>query len=191
MRDRLIELITESDILCHTCGENSSSYCAEAIADLIITDGWIRPPCKVGDKVYWFKLNDEFVEAEIERCYFSAKTENGKEYYVPFTSLGKTVFLTREEAEAKQKEGEGGMVENTCNTCKANKVCDHNQYGFENCNNYISSDVVEIETVRKWLIKQANFNEGVVLDGNFSSSCKRLASIIDELRKFAQKRSDT
>ena len=110
MRDRLIELITESDILCHTCGENSSSYCAEAIADLIITDGRIRPPCKVGDKVYWFKLNDEFVEAEIERCYFSAKTENGKEYFVPFTSLGKTVFLTREEAEAKQKEGEGGWL---------------------------------------------------------------------------------
>lgn len=32
----------------------------------------------------------------------------------------------------------------TCETCKANKVCDHNKYGFENCNNYISADVVEI-----------------------------------------------
>lgn len=25
----------------------------------------------------------------------------------------------------------------TCSTCKANKVCDHNKHGFENCNNYI------------------------------------------------------
>ena len=31
-----------------------------------------------------------------------------------------------------------------CDTCKANKVCDHNKYGFENCNNYISADVVEV-----------------------------------------------
>ena len=30
-----------------------------------------------------------------------------------------------------------------CNTCKANKVCDHNKYGFENCNNYIPPDVVK------------------------------------------------
>ena len=28
----------------------------------------------------------------------------------------------------------------TCETCKANKVCDHNKYGFENCGNYISVD---------------------------------------------------
>ena len=32
-----------------------------------------------------------------------------------------------------------------CNTCKANKVCDHNRYGFENCGNYISADVVEVK----------------------------------------------
>ena len=25
----------------------------------------------------------------------------------------------------------------TCNTCRCNKVCDHNEYGFENCGNYI------------------------------------------------------
>lgn len=31
---------------------------------------------------------------------------------------------------------------NTCNTCKANKVCDHNKFGFENCNNYIPNFVM-------------------------------------------------
>lgn len=28
----------------------------------------------------------------------------------------------------------------TCETCKANKVCDHDKYGFENCGNYIPAD---------------------------------------------------
>ena len=33
---------------------------------------------------------------------------------------------------------------NKCETCKCNKVCDHNKFGFENCNNYIpNGDVIE------------------------------------------------
>lgn len=28
-----------------------------------------------------------------------------------------------------------------CDDCKANKVCDHNRFGFETCGNYISADV--------------------------------------------------
>ena len=38
---------------------------------------------------------------------------------------------------------------NNCNTCKANKVCDHTKYGFENCNNYIPEDAVEAKP-GKW-----------------------------------------
>lgn len=34
------------------------------------------------------------------------------------------------------------MPEKTCSTCQCNKVCDHNKYGFENCGNYISGDLV-------------------------------------------------
>ena len=33
------------------------------------------------------------------------------------------------------------MLEKTCSTCQCNKVCDHNEYGFENCGNYIPADV--------------------------------------------------
>lgn len=32
----------------------------------------------------------------------------------------------------------------TCRTCKADKVCDHNKYGFEDCGNYIPLDSVEV-----------------------------------------------
>lgn len=33
---------------------------------------------------------------------------------------------------------------NTCEACKCNKVCNHDKFGFENCGNYISEDVVEV-----------------------------------------------
>lgn len=39
----------------------------------------------------------------------------------------------------------------TCETCKANKICDHNRFGFENCGNYIPVDDVlknEIEMLQ-------------------------------------------
>ena len=29
-----------------------------------------------------------------------------------------------------------------CGTCRFYYICDHNKYGFENCGNYISADVV-------------------------------------------------
>ena len=39
---------------------------------------------------------------------------------------------------------------NTCETCKANKVCDHDKYGFENCGNYIPEDVVKCCNCKEW-----------------------------------------
>ena len=39
MKEKLIELLTESQILCNDCGPHGNSYCIEAIADLIIANG--------------------------------------------------------------------------------------------------------------------------------------------------------
>ena len=39
MRDKLIELILKSEILCNTCGESSNTYCAEALADHLLANG--------------------------------------------------------------------------------------------------------------------------------------------------------
>ena len=36
------------------------------------------------------------------------------------------------------------MADNRCDTCRCNKVCDHDRFGFENCENYISEDCVEV-----------------------------------------------
>ncbi len=35
-----------------------------------------------------------------------------------------------------------------CDNCICNKVCDHNKYGFENCNNFKDKSLIS-ETVRK------------------------------------------
>ena len=36
------------------------------------------------------------------------------------------------------------MADGRCDTCKADKVCDHDRFGFENCNNYIPiGEVIE------------------------------------------------
>ena len=36
------------------------------------------------------------------------------------------------------------MPDKTCNNCACNKVCNHDLFGFENCGNFISADVVEV-----------------------------------------------
>lgn len=74
----------------------------------------LRLPCKVGD-VVWFntykrgermgvqshKVEEVRVRVLIERDYAEPNTE------IPDYEVGKTVFLTREEAEQKLKEMEG------------------------------------------------------------------------------------
>lgn len=103
MRDRLIELI------CDKLQDGCECYCnhppcgkCKDIADYLFANGVIVPPCKVGDTVY---------ETDGVRIYESTIDEvtyytNNVIYYtsgVAFdeTAIGHSVFLTREEAEAK------------------------------------------------------------------------------------------
>ena len=101
MKDRLIELIKKTVI----------PYFAEMIADDLIADGWIRPPCKVGDKIYIAaEVTKKIVECTVIGCWMcegncTVITDCGTIYNLSFD---KTVFLTREEAEqALRKEDEG------------------------------------------------------------------------------------
>ena len=115
MRDRLIELFGKDYMF------------AEDIADTILADGWIRPPAKFGDTIYVIpsktniKLNTINGFSHLNRVYEQkiSKIEiyaNNK--YLLTTCDGlqsvhcdlyqETWFLTREEAEAKLKEGGKG-----------------------------------------------------------------------------------
>ena len=98
MRDRLIELIADKWL--------SGVY---DMADHLLANGVIVPPCKVGDTVYrvytrnWVGEDkvSSFIMTEMGLCYVDDK---GRE--TSCTKFGKTVFLTREEAEQALKERE-------------------------------------------------------------------------------------
>lgn len=100
MRDRLIDLIHDSDL----------SLDSVRLADHLLANGVIVPPCKVGDTVYIPYLSNV-----IEKKVCSIVVQ--KPFYTVYcggTSLrfaeedfGKTVYLTREDAEKALAERSG------------------------------------------------------------------------------------
>lgn len=117
MRERLIQLIKQA----HTdylLNDDYTDSVYEFIADRLIEAGVILPPVKVGQTVWYIEggyynssrkrpREKEVTEINLKRQ--SGKTEwgfiaDGTRYR--FKSIGKTVFLTREDAEAALKARE-------------------------------------------------------------------------------------
>lgn len=111
-RDRLIELVDKAkeeyanDVTDHT----ETDY----IVECLLNNGVIVPPCKVGDTVYRISTKHitkmRYIQ-ETKICRI-AITEEGMKFFCECNVIapcifGKTVFLTKEEAEAKLKEREG------------------------------------------------------------------------------------
>lgn len=108
-RERLIELLKDG-------GVRDFPY-VNALADHLLANGVIMPPCKVGDTVYIIYNRDmldidpsvcSVVDGEIyemgygrtlsgELKWLFLEMEAGENFYDD--DVGKTVFLTREEAE--------------------------------------------------------------------------------------------
>ena len=51
-----------------------------------------------------------------------------------------------------------------------------------------TADVVEVGTLKNWLLELAKNNVGYVIDGNFAEVCMDLISRLDGLRNFAKER---
>ena len=105
MRDRLIELLIKAKVTWNPCG----------IADHLLSNGVIVPPCKVGDTV-WFETYEKngsvFVGIQphtVDRIDVDCVvgTQKFVETRLPSWSFGKTVFLTKEGAEQALKERDG------------------------------------------------------------------------------------
>ena len=121
MRDRLIELLDNGymkeaydavfssfeDVLDMPKGK-------EYMADYLIANGVIVSPCKVGDKVYRISTRRgariKYIE-ETTVCRIAIDNDGVwifcKSNPISKTVFGKTVFLTKEEAEQALKEGGG------------------------------------------------------------------------------------
>lgn len=107
MRERLIELLNKKyDHFCDQCGVNKDSHYVDNLAEYLIDNGVVVPPCKVGDVVYRIYTRAWIGEDVVREVVVS---ENGVFYIddkgrmTSCNKFGKTVFLTREEAEAKLK----------------------------------------------------------------------------------------
>ena len=124
-RDRLIELIQEAedDYMVYEMGAQALAIGIfksreEYITDHLIANGVIVPPCRVGDKLYiLYSVTKEIEECDITGFIIQTKhdviqfkdgtiyTIWDKDYNAHF---GKTLFLTREEAE-KALEGKNNV----------------------------------------------------------------------------------
>ena len=123
MSDRLIELLRKArimEIYRTSDGEPVTSINRRIVdigevnilADYLLANGVIVPPCKVGDKVYLTSGN-YFGEKIFEGVVAQISIYNNGEirfweygHPLSFTpnDFGETVFLTREEAEQKLRE---------------------------------------------------------------------------------------
>lgn len=114
MRDRLIELLNGADKECDATkhcvdcvGYGKGADCVNHLtADHLLANGVIVLPCKVGDVVYTningTGLHNSFRVESVDLLGFS----NGL-YSWTWHQLGKSVFLTIEEAERALKEAQG------------------------------------------------------------------------------------
>ena len=107
MRDRLIELIADKWL--------SGIY---DMADHLIANGVILPPCKVGQKVYDISeyilgvVAPKIYELKAEEMTIEKGMDNELNFvydgmYINNEDIGETLFFTEKEAEAKLKEREG------------------------------------------------------------------------------------
>ena len=99
MRERLIEIIEQSGML-------EGKIRSGIVADELIANGVVLPPCKLGDKIYQTD-GIRIYESTISEITFTAQkmifvTEN-----IAFdeTAIGKSIFLDKKEVQAKLKGG--------------------------------------------------------------------------------------
>ena len=102
MRERLIELIEKGQFNYYASNGSNGIGHNEYIADYLLANGVIVPPCKVGDKIY-FTYNEKVFNLTVEKIVIK---EEGmflvdKEFndWYSIKKLGKTLYLTQEEAE--------------------------------------------------------------------------------------------
>lgn len=109
MKEKLVELISNSQYLIPAW---ECTY-DEAAKDLL-DSGVIVLPCKVGERVFCVLHSKYKIVEDIVEDYDIWSIKNGIKLRISLLNynnyvigeFGKTVFLTREEAEAKLKEGE-------------------------------------------------------------------------------------
>ena len=107
-RDRLKELIKDSSQ--YLCEQDNL---VKQIADHLLANGVIVPPCKVGDKIYMLVTrhtvcfeypNGKMQKVKNQHTFIKETYLTKQNFFKVLDDFGKTVFLTKEQAEEKLKE---------------------------------------------------------------------------------------
>lgn len=130
-RDRLIELLVNFRKPDNPITQMAERMIIERIADYLLANGVILPPCKVGDTVYiknrpliisFLHIENEVyyvIQFDCDDCgdcpFYEDEVSFEGEHdcktmgYIQFTEkdIGKTVFLTKEEAEKALERSKG------------------------------------------------------------------------------------
>lgn len=125
MRDKLIELMKNRFIELFRDGDWKFGEMVTNVADHILADGWIRPPCKVGQTVYTtlcygprdWRIEESVIVEIRKRLGFNLEiieritNDKGHCTYLPVVleNFGVTKFLTKEKAEEKLKGLNGNV----------------------------------------------------------------------------------
>jgi hypothetical protein len=122
MRERLKDMIAEANVewLNKEYDHETDKSISEYVADFLLANGVIVPPCKVGDTLYVIsQMKDKRMLPFINQYDVTSITIKKKSVVIyhemdgyikifKHTDFGETVFLTREEAEQALEKMKGG-----------------------------------------------------------------------------------
>lgn len=100
MRDRLIELLNDAT--------DKEGIYLDKVADYLLANGVIVPPCKAGDTVYINVFSVEILERQVKSIEIvqSGIVIHCGDVFVEADDFGKIAFLTRKEVEQTKKRCE-------------------------------------------------------------------------------------
>ena len=110
-RDRLIELVDKAKE--EYAGDVTDHTETDYIVKTLLNEGVIVPPCKVGDKIYMLVTrhtvcfeypNGKMQRVENQHTFIKETCLTKANFFKVLDDFGKTIFLTKEEAEQKLKE---------------------------------------------------------------------------------------
>ena len=78
-RERLVEVLKKAPLCNKDFDLQYSDGTIEKIADHILADGWMRPPCKVGEWI-WYVYRNEINKAKVEEINYSASKHGHYSY---------------------------------------------------------------------------------------------------------------
>lgn len=124
MRERLAQLLRSKSCWNNDCPKGGCEKCdyigindetAEQIADYLIANGAVVPPCKVGDEVFYLhemcdENDDEYLDISAGKCEGISMQKDGLWMFCRYEDgltfwhkSDKTVFFNREDAERALK----------------------------------------------------------------------------------------